>query len=246
NDRRAPVRGRARRLDDLGDALRRMHAGRYRRDQLVRLVGGSRHAPRRHGFAHGAAAPGRYAVRRSHQRIFRRVRAETGTILPDHAAIYGQERTGTTMNLLTFDAEDKLDEAGAGILCSIVQTKPNAVLGLATGGTPIGIYEQLAASYRRGLVSFADATTFNLDEYVGLPADHAASYRTYMSRHLFDCVDLSPERTHIPRGDAADPAAECRRYDELIRMAGQLDVQLLGLGHNGHIGFNEPAHSLLG
>jgi len=149
------------------------------------------------------------------------------------------------MNLLTFDSEDQLNEAGAGILTSVVQTNPAAVLGLATGGTPVGIYAQLALTYRRGLVSFAKATTFNLDEYVGLPPGHPESYHAYMEQHLFRHVDLSPERTHIPNGGAPDPAEECRRYDELIRQARQLDLQLLGLGHNGHIGFNEPSHALL-
>jgi len=148
------------------------------------------------------------------------------------------------MNLLTFDSEDKLNEAGAGILTSIVQTNPAAVLGLATGGTPIGIYEQLVLTHRRGLVSFAKATTFNLDEYIGLPSGHPQSYHAYMVQHLFCHLDLSPERTHIPSSDAPDPAEECRRYDERIRRAGQFDLQLLGLGHNGHIGFNEPSHAL--
>ena len=149
------------------------------------------------------------------------------------------------MNLLTFDSEDKLNEAGAGIVASVVQTNPSAVLGLATGGTPVGIYEQLVEAHRRGLVSFGQATTFNLDEYVGLPDGHPESYRAYMERHLFRHVDLSPERTHIPNGGAPDPEEECRRYDALIRQTGQLDLQLLGLGHNGHIGFNEPSHALL-
>ncbi len=149
------------------------------------------------------------------------------------------------MNILTFDSEDQLNEAGAGILASVVQTNPSAVLGLATGGTPVGIYEQLVETHRRGLFSFARATTFNLDEYVGLPPEHPESYHSYMNQHLFRHMDLSSERTHIPNGNAADLAEECSRYDELIRQAGQLDLQLLGLGHNGHIGFNEPAHALL-
>jgi glucosamine-6-phosphate deaminase len=149
------------------------------------------------------------------------------------------------MNILTFDSEDKLNEAGAGILASVVQTNPSAALGLATGGTPVGIYEQLVETHRRGLVSFSRVTTFNLDEYAGLPPEHPESYHAYMQQHLFRHVDLSPERTHIPNGNAADLAAECKRYNELVEQAGQLDLQLLGLGHNGHIGFNEPSHALL-
>jgi len=149
------------------------------------------------------------------------------------------------MNILTFDSEEQLNEAGAGILASTLQTNPSAVLGLATGGTPVGIYGKLVETYRRGLVSFRKATTFNLDEYVGLPADHPESYRTYMERHLFGHVDLPPEQAHLPNGNAPDLAEECRRYDRLIEEAGQFDLQLLGLGHNGHIGFNEPAHALM-
>ncbi|MCS7463742.1 glucosamine-6-phosphate deaminase [Paenibacillus doosanensis] len=148
------------------------------------------------------------------------------------------------MNLLTFDSHDKLHESGAGIITGLVQTNPRAVLGLATGGTPVGLYEEIVKSYRRGVVSFREATTFNLDEYVGLPEDHPESYRSYMNAHLFHHIDLPRGRAHIPDGNAADPAAECLRYDELIAEAKQIDLQLLGLGHNGHIGFNEPDHAL--
>jgi glucosamine-6-phosphate deaminase len=149
------------------------------------------------------------------------------------------------MNILTFDDEEKLNEAGANIIAGILQTKPRAVLGLATGGTPVGIYRQLVQGFQRGLFSFRQATTFNLDEYVGLPETHPESYHSYMRRHLFGHIDLPPEQAHIPDGNAADLEAECRRYDALIERAGQFDLQLLGLGHNGHIGFNEPAHALL-
>ncbi|MBP3961490.1 glucosamine-6-phosphate deaminase [Paenibacillus lignilyticus] len=149
------------------------------------------------------------------------------------------------MNVLTFDSQEKFNEAGANIITSLVQTNPHAVLGLATGGTPVGIYEQIVKDYKRGLVSFRGITSFNLDEYVGLPSNHSESYRTYMQEHLFDHVDLQPEQTHIPNGNAPDPEAECRSYDELIERVGPIDLQLLGIGHNGHIGFNEPAHALL-
>jgi len=149
------------------------------------------------------------------------------------------------MNVLVFDSDDKLNEAGAGIMSGLVQTKPRAVLGLATGGTPVGIYRQLAADYGRGMFSFRNVTTFNLDEYVGLPEDHPESYHSYMRHHLFRHIDLPEAQAHIPNGNAADPEAECVRYDELIELCGQIDLQLLGLGHNGHIGFNEPAHALI-
>ncbi|MEI7026338.1 glucosamine-6-phosphate deaminase [Paenibacillus sp. y28] len=149
------------------------------------------------------------------------------------------------MNILTFDSSEQLNEAGANIISGLVQTNPRAVLGLATGGTPVGIYSHLVGDYRRGLVSFRQVTTFNLDEYVGLPASHPESYSSYMQRHLFGHLDIPADRTYIPDGNAPDLEAECRRYEQLIDTAGQLDLQLLGLGHNGHIGFNEPSHALL-
>ncbi|WP_276355509.1 glucosamine-6-phosphate deaminase [Cohnella caldifontis] len=149
------------------------------------------------------------------------------------------------MNVWVYDSDDKLNEAGAGIISGIVQTNPRAVLGLATGGTPVGIYKQLVGDFERGMFSFRGVTTFNLDEYVGLPENHPESYRAYMNEHLFRHIDLPSGQAHIPDGNAPDLEAECRRYDERIEDAGQLDLQLLGLGHNGHIGFNEPAHALI-
>ncbi|HZG54985.1 glucosamine-6-phosphate deaminase [Paenibacillus sp.] len=149
------------------------------------------------------------------------------------------------MNILTFPTDAELNEAGAGIITGLVQTKPNAVLGLATGSTPIGIYREIIRTFRKGMVSYKQVTTFNLDEYVGLEPSHPQSYANYMREHLFDHIDASPDRLHIPNGAAADPAAECARYDALLDGCGQIDLQLLGLGHNGHIGFNEPDHSLV-
>lgn len=149
------------------------------------------------------------------------------------------------MNILTFRSDKELNEAGAGILTGLVQTNPRAVLGLATGGTPVGIYEEIVRTFRKGMVSFKSATTFNLDEYVGIPEDHPESYHAYMRKHLFDHVDLDPRRTHIPNGNAKDLERECARYNQLLEDAKQIDLQLLGLGHNGHIGFNEPDHALI-
>lgn len=149
------------------------------------------------------------------------------------------------MNIHIFQNQQELNEAGAGIIASLVQMQPKAVLGLATGGTPVGIYEELVKAYQKGRVSFKGVTAFNLDEYVGLPADHPESYRTYMNRHLYDHIDLPPEQAHIPNGNAPDPEAECVRYNEELEKAKQIDLQILGLGHNGHIGFNEPDHSLI-
>jgi glucosamine-6-phosphate deaminase len=149
------------------------------------------------------------------------------------------------VNILTFRSEKELNEAGAGIITGLVQTNPKAVLGLATGGTPVGIYEEIVRTYRKGMVSFKSVTTFNLDEYVGIPEDHPESYHAYMHKHLFDHVDLDPRRTHIPNGNAKDLERECARYNQLLEDAKQIDLQLLGLGHNGHIGFNEPDHALV-
>jgi glucosamine-6-phosphate deaminase len=149
------------------------------------------------------------------------------------------------MNILTFDSHQKLHESGAGIITGLVQTNPRAVIGLATGGTPLGIYKEIVNSYQQGIVRFQDTTTFNLDEYVGLPAQHEQSYRSYMNANLFDFIDLPHSRAHIPNGNAPDLLAECQSYDRLLDLAGQIDLQLLGLGHNGHIGFNEPDHALI-
>ncbi|MEK4251463.1 glucosamine-6-phosphate deaminase [Paenibacillus sp. FSL W7-1287] len=148
------------------------------------------------------------------------------------------------MNILKFNSEAKLNEAAARIITSTVQVNPSAVLGLATGGTPIGIYKELVKDYNEGLVSFSRVTTFNLDEYVGLSPDHHQSYSHYMKENLFNHVDIVAERTNIPFGLADQLEEECRQYDERIEAAGRIDIQLLGLGHNGHIGFNEPEDEL--
>ncbi len=149
------------------------------------------------------------------------------------------------MNLLTFDSDGKLNEAAANIIIGTVQTTPRAVLGLATGGTPVGIYKEVVREHERGMISFRNAVSFNLDEYVNIPRDHSESYHSYMNQNLFDHIDLPASQRHIPDGNAVDLEAECRRYDALIEQSGQIDLQLLGLGHNGHIGFNEPAHALI-
>lgn len=148
------------------------------------------------------------------------------------------------MNILKFNTNEELNEAGAGIITGLVRTNPRAVLGLATGSTPIGIYEELVRVYRKGLISFKSVTTFNLDEYAGLPSDHPESYRSFMQRHLFDHIDLTSEQSHLPDGNAPNLEEECKRYDRQLEDAKQIDLQVLGIGHNGHIGFNEPDHAL--
>mgnify|MGYP001216098325 CR=1 FL=1 len=144
------------------------------------------------------------------------------------------------MNVTIFSSEHELNEAAAQLIAGLVIAKPDAVLGLATGSTPIGIYRELRRAYERNIVSFRRVRTFNLDEYVGLGENHPQSYRHYMNEHLFRHVDVPPENIHIPDGTATDLAEECRRYDRLLDQAGPIDLQLLGIGHNGHIGFNEP------
>lgn len=123
---------------------------------------------------------------------------------------------------------------------ALIKAKPNAVLGLATGNSPEPAYDELVRLHRDEGLSFAGVTTFNLDEYVGIGPDHPGSYHAYMRQHLFDRVDIDPARTHLPDGLAADPAAAGAAYEAAIRAAGGIDLQLLGIGRNGHIGFNEP------
>ena len=119
--------------------------------------------------------------------------------------------------------------------------KPDCVLGLATGSTPVGAYQRLVELYRAGDVDFSQVRSINLDEYVGLAPTHDQSYRYFMQSNLFDHVNIDPANTNVPQGLAEDPEAECRRYNQVIHDLGPIDLQLLGMGHNGHIGFNEPS-----
>ena len=135
---------------------------------------------------------------------------------------------------------DALSRRAANLISAEVIRKPDCVLGLATGSTPVGTYRQLSAWNQKGDFSFKDVRTVNLDEYLGLPPTHDQSYRYFMQENLFDKIDIPFEHTHVPDGMAADPEQGCRRYDELVRSLGYADLQLLGLGRNGHIGFNEP------
>ncbi len=132
----------------------------------------------------------------------------------------------------------------ARIIAKLVRTKPACVLGLATGSTPLGTYRELARMHREEALDFSRVTTFNLDEYVGLPSRHPQSYRAFMVEHFFRQVNVDTRRTHIPDGMARDVPAECARYEAAIVAAGGIDLQLLGIGTDGHIGFNEPSSSL--
>lgn len=144
-----------------------------------------------------------------------------------------------------YKAKDYKDMSrkAANIISAQVIMKPNCVLGLATGSTPIGTYDQLVEWYNKGDLDFSEVTTVNLDEYKGLPRTNDQSYYYFMHQHLFDRVNIDPERTNVPNGMEPDAEKECGRYEELIRSLGGVDLQLLGLGHNGHIGFNEPGEA---
>ena len=137
------------------------------------------------------------------------------------------------------DYED-MSRKAANILAAQVIMKPNCVLGLATGSTPIGAYAQLVERYNKGDLDFSEVTTVNLDEYRGLPRDNDQSYYYFMNDNLFGKVNINPERTFLPNGMEPDSEKACRDYDRIIEQTGGVDLQLLGLGHNGHIGFNEP------
>lgn len=144
------------------------------------------------------------------------------------------------MKLLVLDTPGDVERKAAEQLAELIGRRPEAVLGLATGATMEGVYESLVARCRAGTLSLRQATTFNLDEYLGLAPGDPASYRATMERQFFGRTDLARERTHLPRGDAADPDAEAARYEAAIHAAGGIDLQLLGVGRNGHVGFNEP------
>ena len=132
----------------------------------------------------------------------------------------------------------------ARLIARAVEAKPDLVIGLATGRTMERVYDELAALHARSGLDFSRCTTFNLDEYIGLPASSPYSYHEYMRRQLFSRANFTPGRTHLPEGMAADLAAECRHYEQMIRDVGGIDIQLLGIGSDGHIGFNEPLSAL--
>jgi glucosamine-6-phosphate deaminase len=148
------------------------------------------------------------------------------------------------MRIRVFDSETEASEAIAERITSAVRAKPELVLGLPTGRTPLGLYRELVARSRRGELDFSKVRTFNLDEFVGVDAEDPGSFRAFMERHLFREVPLAPERIGFLDGKAPDPAAECARYEEQLEAAGRLDLLILGLGVNGHIAFNEPADAL--
>ena len=144
-----------------------------------------------------------------------------------------------------YQAKDYADMSrkAANIVSAQVIMKPNCVLGLATGSTPIGLYKQLVEWFKKGDLDFSEVMTVNLDEYKGLSRENDQSYYYFMHQNLFDHVNIPVENTHLPNGMEPDSQKECKRYTELIQSLGGVDLQLLGIGHNGHIGFNEPGES---
>lgn len=148
------------------------------------------------------------------------------------------------MKILILPDQGDATIRAADMICESMAARARTVLGLATGGTMEPLYAELVARHRQGRLTFADARSFNLDEYVGLAPRHPQSYHSYMHRHLFAHVDFAPGATALPDGSAPDPDAEADAYEARIAAAGGIDLQLLGIGRNGHIGFNEPTSSL--
>ena len=139
---------------------------------------------------------------------------------------------------------DELSKGAAKLIKEAILEKPNLVLGLATGSTPLGTYQELIQMHKESILDFSRIITFNLDEYLGLSANHSQSYHYYMKKNLFGEININPENIHIPDGTAKDVKALCRDYEKAIQEAGGIDLQILGIGSDGHIGFNEPGTSL--
>lgn len=148
------------------------------------------------------------------------------------------------MQIVILDTPEQVANYGADRFADQLKNKPDSVLGLATGSTPIALYNALIARVKRGELSFAKAQTFNLDEYLGLAGTHPQSYRFFMNEHLFRHLDIDLANTAVPDGATEEPMVACDEYEAAIQAAGGIDLQLLGIGRNGHIGFNEPSSSL--
>jgi len=139
-----------------------------------------------------------------------------------------------------FKNAERVGEAAAAFVSAQILKKPDTVLGLATGSSPLPLYGELIRMYERGLIDFSKVCSYNLDEYIGLGALHPCSYRAFMQENLFNHINIKPENTNLPDGSCSDPQEECVRYDDAILKSGGIDLQILGIGANGHIGFNEP------
>lgn len=149
------------------------------------------------------------------------------------------------MRLIITKNYEELSKVAANEIATIIKEKPNAILGLATGSSPMGMYKELIKMNINGEVDFSNITTVNLDEYVGLSGDHDQSYRHFMNINFFNQININKSRTFVPNGLAENIEEECRSYDAKIQELGGTDVQLLGIGNNGHIAFNEPDTNLV-
>jgi len=145
------------------------------------------------------------------------------------------------MNVLVFENEEQIGIAAGNYMCGQVLQKPDSVLGLATGSTPLKPYSQMIDLYKKGVVDFSKVTTFNLDEYVHLDVNDKNSYHSFMHENLFNHINIPEKSIHFLDGNAEDLNKECEEYEERIKKAGGIDIQLLGIGSNGHIAFNEPS-----
>ena len=144
------------------------------------------------------------------------------------------------MNFIKVSTYEELSTLASAIICGQVAMKPKCVLGLATGSSPLGTYKKIIEKNKAGEVDFSKVKSVNLDEYVGLSSDHEQSYRYFMNNNLFKHINIDINNTYVPNGCATDIDAECKSYDSLIESLGGIDLQLLGIGYDGHIGFNEP------
>ena len=145
------------------------------------------------------------------------------------------------MTIIKCSNADEIAQKVSDMIIEKIKEKPDAVLGLATGASPVKTYEKLIEAYKEGKISFKNVKTFNLDEYYHLPRSNKNSYYTFMHENLFNSIDIKEENTHVPDGNPSDPDSYCIEYDKSIDDAGGIDIQLLGIGRNGHIGFNEPS-----
>jgi len=148
------------------------------------------------------------------------------------------------MEVVICSSYEDMSRLAAKAVADVVRRKPNAVIGLATGSSPLGLYAELIRMHKEEGMDFSRVKTFNLDEYVGLAGDHEQSYRRFMNKNLFEGINIDIANTHVPDGLARDYARFCREYEEKIKAAGGVDVQVLGIGTDGHVGFNEPGDSL--
>jgi len=148
------------------------------------------------------------------------------------------------MEIIISETYEQMSQVAARVVARTLNSKPNAVLGLATGSTPLGLYQELVRMHRAEGLDFSQVTTFNLDEYVGLREDHRQSYHYFMHENLFQHINIPRQNIHIPSGTTDNYEAFCRWYEERIKQCGGIDLQILGIGSDGHIAFNEPTSSL--